>query len=233
MLPKHIFCHNCSTTVTPLWRRAQDGNYLCNACGLYFKIHGKRRPVNIISDPAKLRTKQRKEKVGALEEKEQRGSFSSSGSSDLSYAAGDYASKIDDFDKLDSKKLPRQEDGYGIGGGYKLKLGRPRKKRILSSPEKEYFMAIGEKENSDLAVHKSLIDEKIDKQTGISKSLIKRHFDERMKEMPPFVINYEQNGVQTEELVVPSEEGSRSVLDNEEYEAIAVEALLSLSRRRP
>ncbi|KAI8869469.1 glucocorticoid receptor-like (DNA-binding domain), partial [Ramicandelaber brevisporus] len=37
-------CTNCRTSRTPLWRRAPDDSILCNACGLYFKLHGKHRP---------------------------------------------------------------------------------------------------------------------------------------------------------------------------------------------
>lgn len=44
---EEIKCHNCSTTTTPLWRRDEVGNPSCNACGLYFKLHGKLRPVSL------------------------------------------------------------------------------------------------------------------------------------------------------------------------------------------
>lgn len=40
-------CHNCGTTTTPLWRRDEGGNTICNACGLYYKLHHIHRPITM------------------------------------------------------------------------------------------------------------------------------------------------------------------------------------------
>ncbi|CAG0919507.1 unnamed protein product, partial [Notodromas monacha] len=34
-----VTCANCSTNTTTLWRRNSEGEPVCNACGLYFKLH--------------------------------------------------------------------------------------------------------------------------------------------------------------------------------------------------
>ncbi|ORZ17660.1 hypothetical protein BCR42DRAFT_490376 [Absidia repens] len=40
-------CSNCRATSTPLWRRDDQGNTICNACGLYYKLHNVHRPVSM------------------------------------------------------------------------------------------------------------------------------------------------------------------------------------------
>ncbi|KAG0321844.1 hypothetical protein BGZ99_003677 [Dissophora globulifera] len=40
-------CSNCKTTLTPLWRKDDAGEILCNACGLYFKLHQIHRPISL------------------------------------------------------------------------------------------------------------------------------------------------------------------------------------------
>lgn len=44
-------CSNCGATSTPSWRRCPEGKaLLCNACGLYQKLHKRPRPVTIDED---------------------------------------------------------------------------------------------------------------------------------------------------------------------------------------
>ncbi|KAI9034532.1 hypothetical protein DFJ74DRAFT_649803 [Hyaloraphidium curvatum] len=48
-------CHNCGATNTPLWRRDDDGSTICNACGLWKKLHNADRPVTGENKPIKRR----------------------------------------------------------------------------------------------------------------------------------------------------------------------------------
>ncbi|XP_065365821.1 myb-like protein Q isoform X2 [Calliphora vicina] len=42
-----VTCANCQTNSTTLWRRNNDGNPVCNACGLYYKLHNMNRPLSM------------------------------------------------------------------------------------------------------------------------------------------------------------------------------------------
>ncbi|CDR38755.1 CYFA0S02e05336g1_1 [Cyberlindnera fabianii] len=56
---QNVECYNCQTQKTPLWRRDSNGNTLCNACGLFQKLHGTMRPLSLKTDVIKKRNSRR------------------------------------------------------------------------------------------------------------------------------------------------------------------------------
>ena len=55
-----LSCSNCQTQTTTLWRRNNGGNPVCNACGLYFKLHNVPRPMAMKKEG--IQTRKRKPK---------------------------------------------------------------------------------------------------------------------------------------------------------------------------
>ncbi|CAG8554594.1 4501_t:CDS:2 [Dentiscutata erythropus] len=70
-----IRCVNCAQTQTPLWRKNEKGQPICNACGLYAKLHNRDRPVAM----RKSKIQRRRRDWGAANGNPN-GSFDSSGS---------------------------------------------------------------------------------------------------------------------------------------------------------
>ncbi|OWF49560.1 transcriptional regulatory protein GAT1-like [Mizuhopecten yessoensis] len=56
-----LSCVNCGTTTTTLWRRNGEGEPVCNACGLYYKLHQVNRPMSMKKDG--IQTRKRKPKT--------------------------------------------------------------------------------------------------------------------------------------------------------------------------
>ncbi|XP_030005988.1 transcription factor GATA-3 isoform X1 [Sphaeramia orbicularis] len=50
-------CANCQTTTTTLWRRNANGDPVCNACGLYFKLHNINRPLTMKKEGIQTRNR--------------------------------------------------------------------------------------------------------------------------------------------------------------------------------
>ncbi|KAJ7230104.1 hypothetical protein GGX14DRAFT_317816, partial [Mycena pura] len=40
-------CSHCQTRQTSLWRRNEDGDRVCNACGVYKRLQGRERPLSL------------------------------------------------------------------------------------------------------------------------------------------------------------------------------------------
>ncbi|KAJ2084389.1 GATA type transcriptional activator of nitrogen-regulated proteins [Coemansia sp. RSA 988] len=60
-------CFNCGVTATPLWRRDPNGNNICNACGLYYKLHNVSRPISMKRTVIKRRRRRTTNGAAALD----------------------------------------------------------------------------------------------------------------------------------------------------------------------
>ncbi|KAL3059110.1 hypothetical protein OYC64_011106 [Pagothenia borchgrevinki] len=78
-------CANCQTTITTLWRRNGNGDPVCNACGLYYKLHNVNRPMTMKKEG--IQTRNRK-----MSSKSKRGKRPGDGFDELSKCMQDKAS---------------------------------------------------------------------------------------------------------------------------------------------
>ncbi|KAJ3321953.1 hypothetical protein HDV06_003690 [Boothiomyces sp. JEL0866] len=62
-------CGNCNTTKTVLWRRDENGGTLCNACGLFYKLHKVNRPLRMKTDVIRKRNRKSKKDSEETEKK--------------------------------------------------------------------------------------------------------------------------------------------------------------------
>lgn len=92
-----ISCTNCHTKTTPLWRRNPEGQPLCNACGLFLKLHGVVRPLSLKTDVIKKRqrgtTSATKKRRGKSEQENPNDNSSNNNDSKLDF--DNQESKID------------------------------------------------------------------------------------------------------------------------------------------
>ncbi|XP_035258247.1 transcription factor GATA-3-like isoform X1 [Anguilla anguilla] len=79
-------CANCQTSTTTLWRRNANGDPVCNACGLYFKLHNINRPLTMKKEGIQTRnrkmsgkSKNRRKSHDGVEHSSKSGPFGSMG----------------------------------------------------------------------------------------------------------------------------------------------------------
>uniref|UniRef100_A0A8C2W958 GATA binding protein 5 n=1 Tax=Cyclopterus lumpus TaxID=8103 RepID=A0A8C2W958_CYCLU len=85
-----LCCTNCHTSTTTLWRRNAEGEPVCNACGLYMKLHGVARPLAMKKES--IQTRKRKPKMP--KNKTSTGSSASDTGSPTSMSVSEHASTI-------------------------------------------------------------------------------------------------------------------------------------------
>lgn len=103
-------CTNCFTQTTPLWRRNPEGQPLCNACGLFLKLHGVVRPLSLKTDVIKKRNRGSGNNAGVRGKKGSNSAATSRKNSSLSLAASNPANQ------QQSNNTPQRSGSAGEDG---------------------------------------------------------------------------------------------------------------------
>ncbi|AOA61214.1 GATA zinc finger protein [Komagataella phaffii CBS 7435] len=96
-------CRNCKTQTTPLWRRDETGQVLCNACGLFLKLHGRPRPISLKTDVIKSRNRVKHNHSGSNNNNNSSSNNNSNNNSGSS--SNSTSSNVDTEDDLKDKKF--------------------------------------------------------------------------------------------------------------------------------
>ncbi|XP_012220304.1 uncharacterized protein [Linepithema humile] len=97
-----VQCANCNTSNTTLWRRNNSGEPVCNACGLYFKLHNVNRPLSMKKEGIQTRKRKPKNHSGIA--------------ANLPGTSGIHKAEIKSSLLVDSLQLNMYASGGGGGG---------------------------------------------------------------------------------------------------------------------
>jgi len=177
LIPQKTECANCKVTKTPLWRRSANDEILCNACGLYQKIHNAPRPkTNRInasrkdfddSEKKKIKCSNCKTSVTPLWRRDKEGN-------PLCNACGLYktlhngASRPITLKKSVPRKRQRNNNGEGKG---KKETNKRKKDTDSESKSKKVKLNVEEKSKDETDIAETTIsEENTDKKTKEKKN---------------------------------------------------------------
>ncbi|KAL3119079.1 hypothetical protein niasHT_003862 [Heterodera trifolii] len=111
-----VVCANCKTSITTLWRRNAHNQSVCNACGLYFKLHNTDRPLNMKKDQIQQRNRKMSSKGLSGKRGGGGGKDAGGGISDEWTTEGAEGRKTDEFGERTKNQvlLLVEDDGMAI-----------------------------------------------------------------------------------------------------------------------